>query len=299
MINKTDRLLAGSDATLTSYLLEDEEYTRKGIKKPAVIVCPGGGYTAVSQNEGEPVALQFAANGYHAFVLKYSVKIENPFPGALLELAAAIRRVRSHAAEWRVRADQISVCGFSAGGHLAASLGVFHEDEIVCGALGCKPEEVRPDALILGYPAISLRNVREDAEMPAYLVEKIEKGEMMDFRGPNIRQILTGKLAYSAEDLYKVNLLNHIKEGMPPVFVFGTFSDTLIPVADLTDLAALCRENNVPCELHLFANGVHGQGLYQAHCTEAAALQNQHMSEWFSQALLWLAEIYHFEGGEK
>lgn len=290
MINQTYKLINHSEAVLITYILDDEEYARRGTKKPAVIVCPGGGYTAVSRNEGESVALAFASQGFHAFVLRYSVKIDHPFPQALLELAAAVKLVRSHAEEWNIISDKITICGFSAGGHLAASLGAYYDKNIVCDAMHCSPENVRPDSLIIGYPALSLKPVREGDEIPPYLLEKIEKGAMMDFRGPNIRQILTGKIDYQEEDLYKVDLLNHITEKFPPVFIFGTFSDPIIPVSDLTSLANLCKENDVPCELHLFGNGTHGQGLYQPHNAEPEALAGHHMDTWFSQAMLWLGE---------
>jgi len=284
------KLLTNSNAVLTTYVLDDEQYSRKGIKKPAVIVCPGGGYTAVSHNEGEPVALAFAANGYHAFVLDYSVKIDNPFPKALLELAAAVKIVRSRADEWNILTDKIIICGFSAGGHLAASLGVFFEQAFVHEALGCNSYEIRPDALILGYPALSLDPVSEGRELSREMIEKMEKGEMMDFRGPNIRQILTGKLDFTDEDLEKLNLLRHVYPGVPPVFIFGTYTDPIIPVSDLTDMAAICKENNVPCELHLYNCGPHGQGLYKPHSTEIMMLSNQHMDTWFNLALSWLEE---------
>jgi acetyl esterase/lipase len=290
MICKKIEVLATTNATLTTYIMDDEQYARRGTCKPAVIVCPGGGYTEVSHNEGEPVALAFAARGYHAFVLDYSVKIEHPFPQALCEVAAAIKLVREHADEWRILPDRISVCGFSAGGHLAASLGVYYREEFLTTIIGCQPQEIMPNALILGYPALSLIPVREGDSIPPFLLEKIEKGEMMDFRGPNIRQIMTGKMDFTDADLEPVNLLKHIHGEMPPVFVFGSATDPIIPVNDLTGLASLCKEVQVPCELHLFGAGPHGQGLFQKHCGEEAPLTGQHMGMWFELAMSWLEE---------
>lgn len=290
MICKEYQILPDSAAVLTTYLLADEQYARRGTRKPGIIICPGGGYTEVSQNEGEPVALAFAARGFHAFVLNYSVKIAHPFPQALREAAAAVRLVRDHADEWRIIADRIVVCGFSAGGHLAASLGVYYQSDFLTGALGCSPQDIVPDGLVLGYPALSLVPVREDDAIPPYLLAKIEKGEMMDFRGPNIRQIMTGKRDYTKDDLEPVNLLKHIHDKIPPVFVFGSFADPIIPVTDLTNLAALCKAAGVPCELHLFGSGPHGQGLFQPHCAESGVLDRQHMGTWLELALTWLAE---------
>lgn len=284
-------LLEGSDATLTTYILDNEEYGRKDTVKPAMLVCPGGGYTEVSRNEGEPVALAFAAEGYHAFVLKYSVKIEHPFPQALMELAAAMKLIRSRAKEWLIDPEHISVAGFSAGGHLAASLGECYSEPFLTEALRCSAEDIKPNSLVLGYPAFSLNPVREGEEMPQYLIDLIEQGLMMDFRGPNIRQILTGKLDYTEAELERVNLLKHVSSKMPPLFIFGCFADMVIPVNDWLAMANLCKEKNVPCELHIYANGCHGQGLYKKHCSDENAWAGNHMDKWFENALLWLEEI--------
>ena len=92
--------------------------------RPAVIICPGGSYEFTSDREAEPVALAWNTRGYHAFVLRYSVA-PSRFPCALFELATAVAFVREHAGEWNIDPEHIFVCGFSAGGHLTASLGVF------------------------------------------------------------------------------------------------------------------------------------------------------------------------------
>ena len=87
-----------SGAYMETYILNDGEYARKGMCRPAVLICPGGGYTMVSKDEGEPVALFFNRHGYHAFVLNYSVKINHPFPTALKEAAAAMSIIRKNSA---------------------------------------------------------------------------------------------------------------------------------------------------------------------------------------------------------
>jgi acetyl esterase/lipase len=260
------------------------------MKKPAVIVCPGGGYAFVSKNEGEPVALAFASKGYHAFVLHYSVGIEHPFPCALIELSRAMTLVRAHAGEWNIDKKDISLCGFSAGGHLAASLGIYHSHDFLIEAIGAQPGAIRPSALILGYPSFSLRPAREGGELSEEIIELMDKGLMPDFRGYDIRQIMTGKPDYKEEDLSKINLMNNISSDMPPTFIFGSNTDTVIPPSDLLEMALLLNEKNVSCELHLYAGGPHGQGLYTPDCTDEAFIRGSHMSTWFELALLWLSE---------
>ena len=111
--------------TLTLYLRESVEAMPHFRQRPLVLVVPGGGYTHVSAREGDPVALQFAAAGYHTAVLDYAIceKAKDYMP--LRQLAEAIGLVRQHAAQWHILPDKIALCGFSAGGHLALSGAVW------------------------------------------------------------------------------------------------------------------------------------------------------------------------------
>ena len=120
----------------------------------AVIICPGGGYNHVSDREGEPIAAQFLSMGYHAFVLRYSLA-PHVFPASLKELASAVAMVRANADEWKVDPNRILVCGFSAGGHLAASLGIYWDSDFLASSLSLSKEMIKPDGMILGYPVIT------------------------------------------------------------------------------------------------------------------------------------------------
>ena len=108
---------------LETFLLEiTEKFTVK--ERPLVLVCPGGGYEFTSDREAEIVALQFNAMGYHTAVLRYSCAPAQ-FPTSLLELSKAVAYLRANAGKWCIDEERIAVLGFSAGGHLAASLGVI------------------------------------------------------------------------------------------------------------------------------------------------------------------------------
>ena len=133
--------LVGGGA-LTVYLRDSCDRMPSAIDRPMVLVVPGGGYTHVSAREGDPVALQFAAAGYHTAVLDYAIceKARDYLP--LRQLAQAIGLVREHAAAWHVLPDKIAVCGFSAGGHLALSSAVLD----IPGA----KTQPRPNAVIFG-----------------------------------------------------------------------------------------------------------------------------------------------------
>lgn len=104
----------GSTATFVGYCLDNSSEIDPNRKRPSVLVIPGGGYEMTSDREAEPIAMQFLAAGFNAFVLRYSVK-PSIFPVALLEAAEAMRRIRTHADEWHCDADAIAAIGFSAG----------------------------------------------------------------------------------------------------------------------------------------------------------------------------------------
>ena len=91
------------------------------LRRPVVVVVPGGGYNHVSAREADPVALQFAAAGYHTAILTYSIEEGARHYQPLRQLNAAIGLLRSHAEAWNLLPEKIAVCGFSAGGHLALS----------------------------------------------------------------------------------------------------------------------------------------------------------------------------------
>ena len=135
--------LSGADCTLTAYLLDPSPEMPLLDQLPALLILPGGGYHMCSDREAEPIALAYAAQGYHAFVLRYTVGaltngVANVWPAPLWDAEEAMTLIRQRAQEWRVKPDRIAAIGFSAGGHLCSALGTM--------------SAIRPDALLLGYP---------------------------------------------------------------------------------------------------------------------------------------------------
>lgn len=128
------------NVTLTTYLLDSSREFTNIKARPAILVLPGGGYTMCSDREAEPIAIAYAAEGYHTFVLRYSVDSYAKWPNPLQDAENALELIRSNSEAWEIDPSKIAVIGFSAGGHLAAAL----------STLG----RVRPNAVILGYPCI-------------------------------------------------------------------------------------------------------------------------------------------------
>lgn len=245
-----------SGAELKCYILDGAR------QRPAVLICPGGGYAFVSPREDEAVALQFAAAGFHVFVLYYTVKPEY-YRRPLLELAQAVRHIRERAETWNLRGDQIAVCGFSAGGHLAASLGVHWPS--LNDASGCEP-----NALILSYPVIT-------------------SGE---FAHAGSFENLLGTEA-SIEKRTEMSLEKQVNQKTPPTFLWHTVADPIVPVENSLLFANALQAKGRPFELHIYPNGPHGLSLAIAE-TDDARGTDPHVATWMGLCIEWLKELFQF-----
>lgn len=247
--------------TLTVYLRVSTDHMPSVIDRPLVLVVPGGGYTHVSAREGDPVALQFAAAGYHTAVLDYAIceKARDYLP--LRQLAEAIGLVRQHAAEWHVLPEKIAVCGFSAGGHLALSGAVLD--------IPGETAQPRPNAVILGYPVVTAG-------------EYAHRGSFEQLAGSTDR---AAQQAFTLED--------KITPKTPPVFVWHTMEDETVPVENTLMLLSALRRAGVPCEAHLFEKGVHGTSI----STVEVDQPSRHRHHWVELAVEWLNDTFTFSVG--
>lgn len=218
--------------TFTGYILKNyDEYCKDRIR-PAVIVCPGGGYAYTSDREATPMATEFLAAGMCAFVLRYSC-MPSKFPTALVELATAVKLVRQHAEEWHIDPNKIVIQGGSAGGHLAASLGVFWDQDVL-RSRGFVDEMHKPNALVLAYPVITAAFRSQIISFQNLLGDDLSD-EMLDF----------------------LSLENHVSKNTPPSFIWHTLEDGAVCPQNSMLFASALMEQGVPLELHIFPEGSH------------------------------------------
>ena len=267
-------------ANYTAWLLGTQEEREKK-KRKAVIICPGGGYGHLSAREDEPIARQYLAMGCHVFVLHYSLAPAR-FPTALLELALLVSTVREHAQEWGIDPAGIVVSGFSAGGHLACSLGVHWNKSWLSEPLGLKAEQIRPDGMILCYPVVTAGEWGHKGS-----TERLLWGHMLEETEKN-------PLEGSEEEYEKrrrdISLELQVGPHTPPVFLWHTVTDQTVPVQNSLLLADALVKNGVSLEFHLYPVGCHGLAL----ATEETADGQERYIEpqcqsWITLAGKWLA----------
>jgi len=167
-------------AEFYTYIIDNSPSIDPDRKRPMIVICPGGGYVHTSDREAEPVAIQLLSRGFHASVLRYSVE-PAVFPHSLCQLARAIGLIRENAENWNVDPNKIIVMGFSAGGHLAASLGVFWDKEFIKEQLPYSKEQIQPNGLILSYPVISSGPHAHDGSFRALLGNQSEDETLRQF----------------------------------------------------------------------------------------------------------------------
>jgi len=256
-------------ATLTVYMRERVYGTTMEKKRPCVLICPGGAYSYHCEREAEPVALRLIGAGINAAVCRYGTSEAGAeWPDQLAEVSAALTFLRRHAEEWGCDSQKIVVLGFSAGGHVAASLGVYWNDPQIEQLLGIEHGENRPNAMALSYAVISGGEYTHEDSMHNLLGSK-----------------------YSPEMLDKVSLASHVSAETPRAFIWHTKADAVVPYQNSELMAAALRENGIPCELLLFEKGVHGLGL----ADETTAARDEHIEPeatvWFTRFLKWVNEL--------
>lgn len=252
---------------VNAYLQTNGESVEMAERKiPAVVICPGGAYQMISDREGDPVAKEFFCAGYHVFVLQYSTGYEAANFKPLCQLASTVAHIRTHAEEWKIDRNKIAVCGFSAGGHLAASLGtLFNEEKFL--KVWKREESMRPDAMILGYPVI--------------LADEFAHQESIE----TVSGAQKGMPEYEWFGLDK-----HVDETTPPTFLWHTATDTCVSVENSLSFAAALSAVRVPFELHVLPEGEHGMAV----CTQEVGCPDAYNGRWVKWSIEWLNRQFSF-----
>lgn len=218
---------------LKPYLLKD------GRVHPFAVICPGGAYSMVcSFVEGMPIAKKLNAMGYHAFVVYYRVKDKARFPAPQDDLAHAVREILDHAEAWKLDAENYSVWGASAGGHLAASFGTKSMGYVKYGL-------PKPRAMVLTYPVITMTDLTHDLT----------------------RENLLGK-SPTPQQIAAASVEQQITAAYPPTFLWCGDADQTVDHRNCHMMAQALHAAGIPHEFREYPGIDHGVGLGQGLCCE-------------------------------
>lgn len=248
--------------TLEVYLPTKQNATGIG-----VVICPGGGYQGLAYDwEGTDIAKAFNAHGMAAFVLKYrmpqskSVAVSHKAP--LQDAQRAIRWVRAHAEEYNVQEDKIGIMGFSAGGHLAATLTTHYNHPAYEPIVEMDSLSARPDFSILVYPVISMQSKTTHGGSRKSLLGEKPSQELVDF--------------YSNE--------LHVTRDTPPTLLIHSSDDVGVPVENSILFYAALQKAGVFSSLHIYPYGGHGYAL---------AINKGYLQNWPERMFEWLHHLYN------
>jgi acetyl esterase/lipase len=227
----------------------------------AAVVCPGGSYARLaSDHEGRQVAEWLNGFGVSAFVLQYRVGPRYRHPAPLLDVQRALRLLRSRSEEWGIDRQRVGLVGFSAGGHLASTLGTRFDDGRKDSSDPVEREGCRPAFLVLGYPVITMTG--------AHVHESSRRNLLGDAPDPALLEELSTE--------------KHVTAETPPTFLFHTAEDPGVPVENSLAFFSALRARGVAAELHVFQKGKHGVGL---------AAGDETLAVWPSLCRAWLAGL--------
>ncbi len=258
----------GSVAVLETILPYNmTEMNRQDQKRPCILICPGGGYAMCSQREAEPIALRFTAMGYNAFILWYSCAPKR-FPLQLREVAAAMEMIYKNCDQWNCDTGKIAICGFSAGGHLAAHYSTAYNCPEVRAAF---PESKAVNASILGYPVISADPACSHA------------GSFIN---------LLGKETFTDAEIEKFSCDRLVSDQTPPAFIWHTAEDNCVPVENSFRYGLALAKHNVPFEMRIFPYGAHGLATADCETLDDYPSSIACVSEWIAACIRWLNMMF-------
>ncbi len=257
-----------TDIYLDLYVINDTRLN----KRDGMLVIPGGGYGIVAlDREGEKTALAYLARGVNAYVLNYRCAREDVFPMHLEYAALAMKWIRENADKHNTNPERIFALGYSAGGHLAASLTTrynFAEER-----LGLKKDSVKPKGAVLCYPVITA-------------IEPCNKGSFAGLLNKPYEDLTDEEKAYHSME-------NYVKSDTPPAFIWHTSEDKAVPVHSSLKLALAYANAGVPFALHVYPYGPHAIALATEYSNPQDGLSRVQplAMGWLDDSIEWMKTI--------
>lgn len=259
--------------TLTAYIQTNvinalaSQTSNDPMNRPAVIICPGGGYLSLAEDEAEYVALQFLAKGYQAFVLNYSIGAPDAsFPTPFLDLSTSVLYVREKANRYHIDPSKIVVLGLSTGGHVASILGTLWHTSLFPDKLA------KPDAMLLGFPILNLAD---------FETKLLEKNPMYTHFIEMMATATLGTKTFQVSEASKWNSVDAVSEHTIPTFIWSYMTDEMVGQSQIDAFTSALTINNIHYESLILTDGQHG------------AVVSKTNSGWLESAVKWLEILFY------
>ena len=238
---------------------------KKNATGQAVLIFPGGGYGILAYDwEGTDFAKLLNSKGIAGIVVKYRLPnskwATDIHHVPLQDAQRAIRLVRSKAEDWNINPNNVGIIGFSAGGHLASTLGTHYNEEVYSKRDDIDQISARPDFMTLAYPVITMGEINTHG------------GSRKNLLGENPSQ---KKIDHFSNEL-------QVTADTPPTFLVHATDDTAVPVENSLLFYSALRKNKVAVEMHIYPTGGHGFAL---------GLDDPQLASWTDQWIGWLSGL--------
>jgi acetyl esterase/lipase len=253
---------------LTCYICEESPEMPNYVRD-AMLVLPGGAYAMCSDREAEPIVKKYLAAGMNVFCLRYSCAEKAGGFMPLVEASYTMKYIREHAKEFNINENRVFAVGFSAGGHLCASLGTFWDEPWLREKLGPDfPRGInKPNGTVLAYPVISA-------------VEGSHRPSMVN---------IIGKPEPTDEEFERFSVELHVGEQTAPCFIWSTSDDNAVPIVNSIRMADKLAAAGKQFELHIWPHGPHGLALAEEETSVGfPEMINDAVAEWIPLSIRWM-----------
>ena len=273
MLNRTIKICPDKEhVTLTEFVPES-----RNKKSDAVLVIPGGAYLEVcADREGEPIAIDFLAKGYNAFVLNYRTGWGTAPFAQLIDAARAMIYLRENATHLKIDPKRVFAVGFSAGGHLCYALATMYEYPEVKAVFGERYKLARPTGAILSYPV-------------TVIGDKTHQNSFKNLLGRS-------EFVFTEDEINKFSLERVVDSGTAPMFLWHTYQDNAVPVQGTMKLALALADRGIPAKVSIYPYGCHGIALgTELSSNGNSAFVQPLASSWTSEADGWMKTLPDYE----
>ncbi len=238
---------------------------KKNATGEAMLIFPGGGYGILAYDwEGTDIAKFLNGKGIAGIVVKYRLPSDKSqtekWNVPLIDAQRAMRLVRSKAKDFNIETDKIGIIGFSAGGHLASTLGTHFDEKVYEPVDEADAQRARPDYMTLMYPVITFTKSTKHSGSQKNLLGENPNQEMLDH--------FSNELQVTADT--------------PPTLLIHATDDTSVPVENSLMFFQALKDNNISATMHIYPKGGHGFSL---------ARIDPHLRGWTERLFEWIESL--------